>query len=66
VPVAIFTIFRFKKKKSPQSQMELIPGVIHGKWDDPIETKGMTMDDVSLLKDKVYEIVLNNLKKGYA
>jgi 1-acyl-sn-glycerol-3-phosphate acyltransferase len=61
VPVAVFTIFDSKKRNSPQSQMEIIPGVIHGKWDEPIETKGMTLDDVSLLKEKVYDMILKNL-----
>ena len=63
VPVAILTVFDSKKRNSPQSQMELIPGVIHCVWDEPIETKGMTIDDVPLLKQRVYDIMLKNLEK---
>ena len=61
VPIAALTVFDSKKRNSPQSQLELIPGVIHCVWDEPIETKGMTIDDVPLLKQKVYDIMLKNL-----
>jgi 1-acyl-sn-glycerol-3-phosphate acyltransferase len=63
VPVAALTVFDSKKRNSPQSQLELIPGTIHCMWSEPIETKGMTQDDVPLLKKKIYDVILENLKK---
>jgi 1-acyl-sn-glycerol-3-phosphate acyltransferase len=64
VPVAVLTIIDSKKRNSPKSQLELIPGAIHCVWDDPIETKGMTLDDVPLLKEKVYKIMFNHLQNA--
>jgi 1-acyl-sn-glycerol-3-phosphate acyltransferase len=64
VPVAVLTVMDSKKRNSPQSQLELIPGTIHCVWDDPIETKGMTIDDVPLLKEKVVQLMLGHLKSG--
>jgi 1-acyl-sn-glycerol-3-phosphate acyltransferase len=64
-PMAVLTVLDSGKRNSPQSQLELIPGTIHAIWDEPIETKGMTTDDVPLLKQKVYNLMLGHLKNGY-
>lgn len=61
VPLAVLTVLDSKKRNSPQSQMELIPGFIHCFWDKPIETKGMTIDDVPKLKQMAYDIMLKNI-----
>ena len=63
VPVAVLTVLDSKERNSPKSQLELIPGTIHCTWDEVVETKGMTMEDVELLKQKVYNIMLSHLNK---
>ena len=62
VPIAVLTVLDSKKRNSPRSQLELIPGTIHGIWNDIIDTKGLTLDDVSLLKNRVYGMMLRNLE----
>jgi 1-acyl-sn-glycerol-3-phosphate acyltransferase len=52
-PVAALTLFNTGRKLSPLQPIALAPGTIYGAWSEPIETKGMTMDDVPRLKEKV-------------
>ena len=62
--MAVLTLIDSYKRNSPKSQLELIPGTIHCVWDEPIETKGMTADDVPLLKERVYNLMLGHLQSG--
>ncbi|HEY6161104.1 MAG TPA: lysophospholipid acyltransferase family protein [Bacteroidia bacterium] len=63
-PMAVLTVVDSGKRNSPKSQLELIPGTIHCVWNEPIETKGMTLDDLDGLKNKVYEIMMKNLESN--
>ena len=42
------------------------PGIIHVYWEEAIETKGMTMDDVPMLMEKTREIMTRNILKHQA
>lgn len=52
-PIAALTLFNTGRKLSPLRPIALAPGAIYGAWSEPIETKGMTMDDVPALKEKI-------------
>ncbi len=52
-PLAGFVVLNTGRKLSPLRPIALAPGTLHGVWCTPIETKGMTMDDVPALKEKV-------------
>lgn len=52
-PIAALTLFNTGRKLSPLQPIALAPGTIYGAWSEPIETKGMTMDDVPALKEKI-------------
>ncbi|HEU4717351.1 MAG TPA: lysophospholipid acyltransferase family protein [Bacteroidia bacterium] len=62
-PLAVLTLFNTGEKLSPLRPVELAPGTIYGTWDEPIETKGMTLDDVPALKEKVRSMMIAHLRE---
>jgi len=62
-PVAGLTILNSGRKLSPLQPIALAPGVIHCVWDEPIETKGMTVEDVPALKEKVRQNMEKHLRE---
>jgi 1-acyl-sn-glycerol-3-phosphate acyltransferase len=62
LPLAILTVNNSGKLLSPKKPIELKPGVIECIWSEPIETKGMTMDDLQILKEKARERMSANLE----
>lgn len=63
MPLAIMTVIDSKRLLSPLRSMELSPGVLHCEWSPVIETKGMTHDDVPLLKEKTKQLMINILSQ---
>ena len=61
-PVAVLTVLGARERNSPKNPVSLRPGIIYAVWDDPIETKGMTQNDVPLLKQMAYDLMLSNIK----
>lgn len=57
VPLAVLTILNSGELLSPNKALELRPGIIECVWSQPIETKGMTEDDIPLLKQMVIEMM---------
>ena len=62
LPIAVLTLQDSKKLLSPSRPFELSPGILHGIWSKPIDTKGMTMEDLSRLKEMAKNLMLENLK----
>lgn len=62
VPLAVLTILNSGKLLSPNHAIELKPGTIQCVWNKPIETKGMTEADIPILKQKVIDIMEQELK----
>ena len=62
-PLAVMTIINSGKLQSPNRPIELSPGIIHCIWDKPIDTTGMTDENVQSLKDQAREMMIRNLKK---
>lgn len=53
VPIAALTLLNTGKLLSPSRPIELSPGTITCVWSEPISTKGMTQDDIPVLKERV-------------
>ena len=62
-PLAVLTIINSKKLLSPLQLVQLSPGTIHAVWSKPIETIGMTKEDIPHLKEMAKEIMLQNLSE---
>lgn len=62
LPMAVLTIYN-TKEFLPVGKFEMKPGTIHAKWDEPIETKGLSLEDIPMLKEKVRDLLLDNLSK---
>lgn len=61
-PIAGLTVLNTGRKLSPLHPVALAPGFIDAIWSEPIETKGMTMEDVPALKEKVMKNMLRHLE----
>ena len=61
VPLAVLTVLDSQKLLSPLRPVELAPGTIHAIWDKPIDTTGMTEDDLPALKEKARALMLAHL-----
>lgn len=61
-PIAAFVVLNTGRKLSPLHPIALAPGTLHGVWLKPIETKGMTMEDVPALKTRVMEDMIRELR----
>ncbi|HTF02950.1 MAG TPA: lysophospholipid acyltransferase family protein [Bacteroidia bacterium] len=62
-PIAALTLLNTGRKLSPLHPIALAPGIIHGVWDEPIDTSGMTMEDVPTLKEKVRASMEKHLRE---
>ncbi|TAH43233.1 MAG: 1-acyl-sn-glycerol-3-phosphate acyltransferase [Bacteroidetes bacterium] len=61
VPLAVLTILNSGKLLSPKRPIELKPGIIECVWSAPIDTKGMTEDDIPHLKEIVIKLMEKEL-----
>ncbi|MBP6731918.1 MAG: 1-acyl-sn-glycerol-3-phosphate acyltransferase [Chitinophagales bacterium] len=60
VPVAVQTLVGTREVNNPQG-IQLYPGVVEVHWSEPIETQGMTLEDVPLLRERVKSEMLKYL-----
>lgn len=61
-PIAGFVVLNTGRKLNPLQPIALAPGMLHAVWLKPIETKGMTMDDVPRLKERVMNEMIAELR----
>lgn len=61
VPIAVQTLVNTRTLNDPR-YIHLKPGVVDVYWADPIETKGMTLDDIPALKEKVRAEMMKHLQ----
>jgi 1-acyl-sn-glycerol-3-phosphate acyltransferase len=62
-PIAVLTITDSDKVLPPLGLPLVYPGIIHGEWSRPVETTGMTEEDMPSLKEKVRDIMIEILQK---
>ena len=60
-PLAVLIIKDSDKVLPPVGPPFIFPGIIHAEWSKPIETIGMTDDDLPVLKERVREIMVSVL-----
>jgi 1-acyl-sn-glycerol-3-phosphate acyltransferase len=63
VPLAVLTVKDSAELLPAKRNFELLPGTLHAEWSKPIETKGMTMEDLPALKEKARNLMMEVLKK---
>ena len=63
VPIAVQTLVGTKELNDPRG-LQLYPGTVEVYFGEPIETKGMTLDDLPALKARVIAEMMSHLKKG--
>lgn len=63
VPLCILTLYNTDNLLSPLKLFSYLPGTIYGTWEQPIETKGMTDDDLPKLKAQARAIMEKNYLK---
>jgi 1-acyl-sn-glycerol-3-phosphate acyltransferase len=63
-PIAVQTIIGVEKISNPKKKgLDLWPGTVRIVWSKPIETAGLTMNDVDSLSEQVKAVILKNLGK---
>lgn len=60
-PLAVFTVLNSGELLSPVKWMQLKPGTLKGIWSPPIDTTGMTEDDLPALKERVRQMMMDHL-----
>jgi len=61
LPIAVLTILN-TKDFLPAGKFGLKPGTINARWNEPLQTKGLNLKDVPMLKEKARDMLLKNLK----
>lgn len=64
-PIAVLTILDTFNRQSANEKVTMLPGRIRTIWDDPIETKGMTDEDIPRLIEKCTSIIEGHLAGCY-
>lgn len=62
-PILVNTLVDTGKIIAPNKILDLAPGHVHSYWSTPIDTAGCTVQDMDYLKQKVAQIMIQNLKK---
>lgn len=60
VPLGVLTLYNTDNLLSPTKLFSMLPGTIYGIWENPIETKGMTENDIPKLREQVRVIMERN------
>jgi 1-acyl-sn-glycerol-3-phosphate acyltransferase len=62
-PLAVLTIKDSDKVLPPVGAPLIFPGIVHAEWSKPIDTKGMTEDDLPALKENAKNLMLKILNE---
>ncbi|MBT8196250.1 MAG: 1-acyl-sn-glycerol-3-phosphate acyltransferase [Bacteroidia bacterium] len=62
-PIAVITVLNSGEFLKPKEPFKLYPGTVKATWSEPIETKGLTEENMEELKSKVRNIMLNKLSE---
>ncbi len=65
-PIVTLTICGSDKVSTPKQPFLGCPASVHCIWEEPISTKGMTMEDIPRLKAMVRDRLLHNLEQYHA
>ena len=62
VPLAVMTVLNSGKLLSPLHAIELSPGTIYCVWEKPIETLGMTEEDIPKLREQAKDLMKKQIE----
>lgn len=60
-PIAVQTLVNMRNICGRAAGLDLHPGTVHIVWSPPIETAGMTLDDLPRLREQVKQMMLTHL-----
>jgi len=60
-PLLVLTLAHPGKLNNPRKKMDLSPGVVDCYFDAPIDTEGMTLEDVTEIETQVKSLILSHL-----
>lgn len=63
-PLVVNTLVGIKELNPPTGFFTYMPGVISSHWEEPISTKGMTLDDIDALKKQASQLMIKRLSEG--
>lgn len=63
-PIAVLTIVGAGESFPPNQLRKIYPKLVHAHWAKPLQTEGLSADDVPALKEQVREIMLRHIKAG--
>jgi 1-acyl-sn-glycerol-3-phosphate acyltransferase len=63
LPLAVLTVLDSKNLLPANENFQLSPGVMHCEWSRPIETKGMTLDNLPRLREMAKSYMLESLRR---
>jgi 1-acyl-sn-glycerol-3-phosphate acyltransferase len=61
-PVAVQTLVNITDISTPKHTIDLRPGILRVVWDYPIETAGMTAEDIPALKQQVEQLMISHFR----
>ena len=61
-PLVVNTLVGIRELNPPTGFFTYLPGTIESHWEEPISTKGMTMDDIPKLKELAITAMKNRLQ----
>ncbi|MCS6929234.1 MAG: 1-acyl-sn-glycerol-3-phosphate acyltransferase [Saprospiraceae bacterium] len=62
-PIAVQTLTNMREICGKADGLDLRPGVVHIVWSKPIETVGMTLEDLPYLREQVQQTMLKHIAK---
>lgn len=65
LPIAVLTILNSGEFAPANKFLQLRPGTLKARWSKPIETKGMSLDDLPKLKEEVRKCLLEGLQQPF-
>ncbi len=65
-PILVQTILNSYKLASPHYTFDQSPGTVTAYWDPPIETEGLTMDDIPQLREQVQQVMRKRLENPHS
>lgn len=61
-PILVNTLVGIKELNPPTGFFTYLPGTVYSHWDEPIQTTGMNLEDLPILKKQVADIMISRLK----
>jgi 1-acyl-sn-glycerol-3-phosphate acyltransferase len=62
-PLAVLTVYNTADRLHPRRPFEMSAGTLYAKWSEPIDTRGMTMDDLPALRERIHAQMTDDIRR---